>query len=130
MSEPTPVQSRSGSGPGSGRSPRQRGPGAAARLRQLHALMAPLVLAPLLVTAITGMAYRVLRDWGGMGRRATHGLMVIHEGEWLRPLLGESAETLYVVLNGLGLLWMLTSGTMLLWQRLQRRPRDVREGGA
>jgi hypothetical protein len=87
------------------------------------------VLAPLLLTACTGMAYRLLRDWVGLGRDQTHPLMVLHEGEWLRHWLGPGGETLYVLLNGLGLLWMLGSGTALLAQRL-RRPRTpaTREG--
>ena len=37
----------------------------------------------------------------------THPLMVLHEGEWLKPWLGPNGETLYVLLNGLGLLWMV-----------------------
>ena len=96
---------------------------AAARLRQLHAGLAPFVLAPLLITVCTGMSYRLLRDWGGVGRDAAHILMELHEGEWLKPWLGTNAETLYVLLNGLGLLWMLGSGAGLLWQRLQTRRR-------
>ena len=101
---------------------RRPGPaGAAARLRQLHAGLAPFVLAPLLITVCTGMSYRLLRDWAGMGRDAAHILMELHEGEWLKPWLGTNAETLYVLLNGLGLLWMLSSGAGLLWQRLRTR---------
>jgi hypothetical protein len=86
----------------------------------LHADVAPFVLLPLLITVGTGVAYRLLRDWGGLGRDQAHGLMVLHEGEWLRHWFGPSGETLYVLANGLGLLWMLVSGAALLWQRLQR----------
>ena len=97
-----------------------RGPSLALRLRQAHANLAPLVLAPLLITAGSGVAYRLLRDWGGWGRDRAHGLMVVHEGEWLKPLMGEGAETFYVLLNGLGLLWMLGSGAWLAWDRWRR----------
>ena len=90
------------------------------QLRQLHASLAPLVLLPLLLTVSTGMGYRLLRDWGGLNRDQAHLLMVLHEGEWLRPWLGGQGETLYVLLNGLGLLWMLISGAGMLWQRLRR----------
>jgi hypothetical protein len=79
------------------------------------------VLLPLLVTVTTGVSYRLLRDWGGLDRQASHGLMVLHEGEWLRHWLGPTGETLYVLLNGLGLLWMLATGAALAWQRWQRR---------
>jgi len=92
----------------------------ALRLRRLHAALAPVVLLPLLLTVGTGMAYRLLRDWAGLGREQAHLLMVLHEGEWLKPLVGSSGETLYVLLNGLGLLWMLATGASMLWQRLKR----------
>lgn len=91
------------------------------RLRRAHAAIAPLVLLPLLVTAGTGVGYRLLRDWAGLGREQAHQWMVIHEGEWLKPLFGPHAETVYVLLNGLGLLWMLLSGAGLLVQSLRRQ---------
>jgi len=91
------------------------------RLRQAHAALAPVVLLPLLVTAVTGVSYRLLRDWAGLDRDHAHLLMAIHEGEWLRPLFNGNAETIYVLLNGLGLLWMLASGAAMLGQTLQRR---------
>jgi len=87
-------------------------------LRRWHGALAPVVLAPLLVTVTSGMAYRLLKDWGGLGRDQVHWLMVLHEGEWL----GHAGEPLYVLLNGLGLLWMLGSGATLLSQRWRRRP--------
>ncbi|MFM7086257.1 MAG: peptidase [Cyanobium sp.] len=92
----------------------------ALRLRRLHAGLAPFVLLPLLITATTGMTYRLLRDWGGLGRDQAHVLMVVHEGEWLRHWFGPNGETLFVLLNGLGLLWMLFSGAAMVWQRLRR----------
>lgn len=122
MADPNPTPES----PAKPQQPGSRRPGAAgaaARLRQLHAGLAPFVLAPLLITVCTGMSYRLVRDWGGMGRDAAHILMELHEGEWLKPWLGPNGETLYVLLNGLGLLWMLTSGAGLLWQRLQTRRR-------
>lgn len=97
--------------------------------RQAHATVAPFVLAPLLLTACTGMAYRVLRDWLGWDRERAHNLMTLHEGEWLKPLLGSHGETVYVVLNALGLLWMVASGSAMLWQRW-RRWLGGRKGGA
>ncbi|MFN9871162.1 MAG: peptidase [Cyanobacteriota bacterium] len=105
-------------------------PSLALRLRRAHASLAPLVLLPLLVTAASGVSYRVSRDWGGAGRDAAHWLMVLHEGEWLKPLVGRHGETVYVLLNGLGLLWMLGTGASMLWQRLRpSRPPSRQEGG-
>ena len=102
----------------------------AARLRHWHAALAPVVLLPLLLTVSTGVGYRLLRDWGGVDRDGAHGLMALHEGEWLRAWFGPTGETLYVLLNGLGLLWMLASGAGLLVQRLRlARPPAAQGGG-
>jgi len=86
-------------------------------IRRLHAAVAPLVLLPLLLTVTSGMAYRLLKDWGGLGRDQVHWLMVLHEGEWL----GQAAEPVYVLLNGLGLLWMLITGGVMLSRRWLKR---------
>jgi len=105
-------------------------PSLAVRVRRAHAALAPLVLAPLVITVSTGVSYRLLRDWGGMDREQAHLLMVLHEGEWLTPLLGHNGETLYVLLNGVGLAWMLVTGAAMTWQRLRRAPgRPGGEGG-
>jgi hypothetical protein len=90
------------------------------QFRRLHGAVAPFVLAPLVITVCSGMAYRLLKDWGGLGRDQVHLLMVLHEGEWL----GQALEPFYVLLNGLGLLWMLMTGATLLLQRwrLGQRP--------
>ena len=93
--------------------------------RELHRSLAPVVVLPLLLTVTTGLGYRLLRDWGGVGRDQAHLLMVLHEGEWLQHWLGHGGETLYVLLNGLGLLWMLATGCGLLWQRLRRALRKA-----
>lgn len=98
--------------------------------RQAHALLAPVVLAPLLLTACTGVAYRVLKDWFGWERNRAHGLMTLHEGEWLKAWFGPHGETVYVLLNGLGLLWMLGTGATMVWQRLRRRFAGKGLGGA
>jgi hypothetical protein len=94
-----------------------------ARLRRWHALIGPLVVLPLLITVCSGMGYRLLRDWGGLSRDQVHGLMVLHEGEWLGP----KGETLYVALNGLGLLWMLITGTGLALQGWNRQRQGKRQ---
>lgn len=101
----------------------------AARFRKAHARLAPLVLTPLLITVISGTSYRILRDWGGLSRDQAHILMVLHEGEWLKRWLGPDGETWYVLLNGLGLLWMLSTGLVMAlqpwWRVWHRRARGV-----
>lgn len=87
-----------------------------APFRRLHGLIAPVVLTPLLLTVATGMGYRLLKDWGGLSNDQVHVLMVLHEGEWL----GSPLKSVYVLLNGLGLLWMLGTGMGMLLQKWRR----------
>ena len=83
------------------------------RIRQLHRWVAPFVVLPVLLTVITGIAYRLAKDWGGMERDQVHWLMTLHDGEWLGPQL----EPVMVLLNGLGLLWMLITGGTMIWNQ-------------
>lgn len=85
-------------------------------IRQLHQTLAPFVILPLALTILTGVAYRLAKSWFGLPRDQVHWLMVIHEGEYL----GQVLEPIYVLLNGLGALWMLVTGGMMLWQNLSR----------
>ena len=87
------------------------------RMRELHRRIAPLILVPILVTVCSGVSYRLARDWLGASREQVHWLMVLHEGEWL----GTTLEPIFVLLNALGLLWMLASGGLLLIQRWKRK---------
>ncbi|MDJ0697375.1 MAG: PepSY domain-containing protein [Mastigocoleus sp. MO_167.B18] len=92
-------------------------------LRKLHRTIAPIVLLPLLITVFTGVTYRISKDWFGLSRDQVHFLMVLHEGEYF----GHKLESVYVLLNGLGLLWMLATGGAMLFQNLQKffkRSRD------
>ena len=86
-------------------------------MRRWHERLAPFVITPLMLTVISGTSYRLLRDWGGLSRDQAHLLLVLHEGEWLGP----RGETIYVLLNGLGLLWMLCSGGLMLLQKLRKQ---------
>ena len=87
------------------------------RVRELHRAIAPLVLLPLLTTVCSGLAYRLARDWFGVERDQVHWLMTLHEGEWL----GATLEPVVVLLNALGLLWMLLTGAGLLIARWRRK---------
>lgn len=88
------------------------------RIRKWHSTLAPLVLLPLLITVITGMSYRLAKSWFGLSRDQVHWLMTLHEGEYLGPTL----EPVYVLFNGLGLVWMLGTGATLVVQKLLREP--------
>jgi hypothetical protein len=73
--------------------------------RRLHRIMAAIAMLPLLVTVFTGVIYRLAKSWFGLSRDQVHLLMSIHEGEYF----GQTLEPIYVLLNGIGLLWMLTA---------------------
>ncbi|MEO0842853.1 MAG: PepSY domain-containing protein [Cyanobacteria bacterium J06643_5] len=85
------------------------------QLRKLHLTIAPVVILPLLITVSTGVVYRISKDWFGLSRDQVHFLMVLHEGEYL----GKTLESVYVLLNGLGLLWMLVTGGAMLFQNFK-----------
>ncbi|MEC4804530.1 MAG: hypothetical protein SAJ12_12980 [Jaaginema sp. PMC 1079.18] len=84
--------------------------------RRLHSTLAPIVLLPLLITIFTGVIYRLGKSWFGLSRDQVHFLMTIHEGEYL----GDFLEPIYVLLNGLGLLWMIVTGSVMLWQKFTK----------
>ena len=86
------------------------------RVRELHQRIAPFVLLPLFVTVCSGVGYRLARDWFGASREQVHWLMTLHEGEWLGPTL----EPVVVLMNAVGLLWMLITGLALLIERWRR----------
>ena len=68
------------------------------------------MLLPLFITAPTGVTYRLGKSWFGLARDQVHFLIVIHEGEYL----GHFLEPIYVLLNFLGVIFMLTTrGAML-----------------
>ena len=86
------------------------------RVRELHQRIAPFVLLPLFVTVCSGVGYRLARDWFGASREQVHWLMTLHEGEWLGPTL----EPIVVLMNAVGLLWMLITGLAVLIERWRR----------
>ena len=86
-------------------------------VRELHHRIAPFVLLPLFVTVCSGVGYRLARDWFGASREQVHWLMTLHEGEWLGPTL----EPIVVLMNAVGLLWMLITGLALLIERWRRQ---------
>jgi hypothetical protein len=67
--------------------------------RQFHKALAPWVFLPLFISSITGLLYRVSKDLLGYSREQVHWLMSLHEG-----------ELIHVLLNSLGVLWMLITG--------------------
>ena len=86
------------------------------QIRKWHSTLAPIVMLPLMITVSTGVTYRLSKDWFGLSRDQVHFLMTIHEGEYL----GHTLEPFYVLFNGLGVVWMLVTGGIMVFQNLKR----------
>ncbi|MDJ0508859.1 MAG: PepSY domain-containing protein [Crocosphaera sp.] len=86
------------------------------QIRKWHSTLAPIVMLPLMITVTTGVTYRLSKDWFGLSRDQVHFLMSIHEGEYL----GHTLEPFYVFFNGLGVVWMLVTGVIMVFQNLKR----------
>ena len=82
--------------------------------RQFHKSLAPWVFLPLFISALTGTFYRICKDLLGYSRDEVHWLMSLHEGEWL----GDNGELIYVILNSLGLIWMLITGFQMFSKKI------------
>ncbi|MBX3217349.1 MAG: PepSY domain-containing protein [Labilithrix sp.] len=84
----------------------------APRSRRWHRLASFVLAAPLALSAITGIAFRVGRSWLGWSEDGTKLLMSLHQGSWLGP----KWRALYVLFVGLGLLYLLGSAAPMLWR--------------
>jgi hypothetical protein len=81
--------------------------------RKLHRQLAPWLFVILAVSALTGMGYRLGRRWFGLERDSVGWLMDLHTGEWL----GGALSPFYVLVAGLGLVFLLGTGLVMLRQR-------------
>ncbi|WP_309738876.1 PepSY domain-containing protein [Chamaesiphon sp. OTE_20_metabat_361] len=84
------------------------------QLRQLHRTIAPIMVLPLLLSAITGSIYQIT-DLSG---KEVKWLLEAHKGNFGFIKL----EAIYPFLNALGLLALLATGTSMLLQT-RRTPR-------
>lgn len=87
-------------------------------IRRLHRKLSPFLFALVAVSAITGFTYRAGKKWFGMDGQTGQAVMEWHTGEWL----GEAASPFYVLLAGAAMLFLLTTGAMLLFQKSGSSP--------
>jgi uncharacterized iron-regulated membrane protein len=80
-------------------------------LRTIHRRAALLLVPVLALSAITGMTYRVGRNWFGMSDETGKLVRSIHEGAFLG-----AAAPFYVLITGAGLLLLIVSG-VTMWRR-------------
>ncbi len=87
--------------------------------RILHRKIAPFIFLPLLLSALTGVAYRVGKKWFGLSDNFGDLMMTIHVGKFL----GQPLSPIYVLLVGLGLVGAIVTGMdMLLKMRRSTKP--------
>ena len=89
------------------------------QVRQVHRWLAPIMVAPLLLTLFTGMLFQVAIATGRSSDFLW--LLALHRGHFGQLNL----EMIYPFLNGLGLLVMVISG-LLLWLKTPRKARRQR----
>lgn len=86
------------------------------QLRQIHRALAPILVLPLILTAVTGVIYQVF-DLAHQDR-GVRWLLALHKGHFGALNL----TTIYPFLNGLGLIVLAVSGFSLWLQSRRRKP--------
>jgi hypothetical protein len=81
--------------------------------RVWHRVLGGALLLPLMVTAVTGILYKIGQAWFGLSEETADLLMTIHEGGWL----GKNLKVYYTVVLGCGLLALGFFGLALLRRR-------------
>lgn len=85
---------------------------------QIHRLIAPILILPVVVTGITGIVYRLGLDWFGMSSEQAGIFLRIHQGTYL----GSTLRVYYVFIVGLGLIALLVSGMRIITSRQRNFP--------
>jgi uncharacterized iron-regulated membrane protein len=80
--------------------------------RKFHRQLALIVTLPLLLTIITGIAFPIVEDWLG-NKKLAEAIIDLHSGKTF------GLESIYPVINGLGLAVMLGTGLTMI-----RRPKS------
>ncbi len=77
--------------------------------RSIHAVLAPIALLPLLISATTGIAYRLGNTWFTLPDSVRQQLMSLHQGSYF----GSVGRVIYIALVGLGLVILLVTGVQM-----------------
>lgn len=91
-------------------------------LRNLHRQLAPWLLPFLLLSAVTGIIYRIGRSWFGFTKDTGNEVLYFHTGAWF----GFHGSVIYVILLGAGLLFLVLSG-LRMWQTSRAPEAKVRK---
>jgi len=82
---------------------------------KFHRIVGLWLVIPLLISAVTGMAYRIGRTWFGISKEDGNRILEFHDGKWF----GDAFSIVYVIVTGLGLLVLVGTGFHFI-----RRGRD------
>jgi uncharacterized iron-regulated membrane protein len=88
----------------------------------IHRKLAPWLLPFLLLSAITGIIYRVGRSWFDFTKETGNEVLYFHTGAWF----GTHGSVIYVILLGLGLLFLVISG-LWMWKTSQSPKNKTRK---
>lgn len=91
-------------------------------LRKYHRKLAPWLLPLLLLSAITGIVYRIGRSWFGFTKETGNDVLHFHTGAWL----GANGSVLYVIVLGTGLLFLVVSG-LWMWKASRTPKAKIRK---
>jgi uncharacterized iron-regulated membrane protein len=81
--------------------------------RKLHRVLAVVLALPLILSAVTGIAYQVGEKWFHVGQGGLKVLLSLHQGSWLGPTL----RPFYILLLGVGLIGLCLTGFQMLFRR-------------
>ena len=82
-----------------------------ATLRKFHRKLAPWLLPFLLLSAITGILYRIGRAWFGFTKETGNDVLYFHTGAWF----GTNGSVVFLAVLGSGLLFLVFSG-LWMWR--------------
>jgi uncharacterized iron-regulated membrane protein len=93
---------------------RSRAPKAPAR--RLHRIVGIVVALPLIVSAVTGVAYHLGETWFMQGTLDL--LMTLHQGDWL----GKTLRPYYILILALSIATFSITGLLMLWRSARKGP--------
>jgi hypothetical protein len=88
-----------------------------ASVRRVHRILAVVFSLPLLLSAVTGIAYQAGGKWFGAEEGTLKLLMSLHQGTWL----GNTWRPFYILFLGLGLIGLCVTGLRMV---IRKKPRS------
>lgn len=77
--------------------------------RSTHQLLAPIALLPLLISIMTGVGYRLGRNWFNIPKSQIGILLKIHQGSYF----GQIGQSIYIVLLAISLITLIITGMQM-----------------